>query len=72
MKSESFFLEDDTGSIFIPGDLIPDIQKHYFQRKSEDRKLLEFQGIDEKDVIKFDYDSNFLYCNFRSLIDWII
>ena len=36
-------------------DLIPDIQKHYFQRKSKDKKFLEFQGIDEKDVIKFDY-----------------
>ena len=56
MKSESFFLEDDTGSILIPGDLIPDIQKHYFQRKSKDRKFIELQGIDEKDVIKFDYD----------------
>ena len=56
MKSESFFLEDDTGSIFIPGDLIPDIQKHYFQKKPEDRKFLEFQVIDEKDIIKFDYD----------------
>ena len=56
VKSESFLLKDDTGSILVPGNLIPDIQKHYFQRKDEDRRFLEFEGIDEKDIIKFDYN----------------
>ena len=55
-KSGSFLLSDDTGSVLIPGSLIPNIGKHYFQRKDEDRRFLEFEGLDEKDFIKLDYD----------------
>jgi len=55
-KSGSFLLSDDTGSVLIPGSLIPNIGKDYFQRKEEDRRFLEFEGLDEKDFIKLDYD----------------
>ena len=55
-KSGSFFLSDDTGSVLIPGSLIPNLGRSYFQRKKEDRRFLEFEGLDDKDFIKLDYD----------------